>query len=62
MFIRVRDQEDNVNCFYKQTGENIIGFFIIVLEESQLVIVEVSGTLDRILERIIQDKGLLKML
>ena len=58
IFIRVREKNEMVECYYKQKSEDIIGIYTIVLDDDNLIIAEVRGRLDRIIEKAVQERGL----
>jgi len=58
-FVRVRERGgENIALFYKQLSNNAASIYTIVLERDELVIVEINGNLDMILEKAIQEHGL----
>jgi len=58
IFIRVREKNEMVECYYRQKSEDIIGIYAIVLDDNNLIIAEVGGRLDRIIEKAIKERGL----
>ena len=56
-FVRVREKNEMVECYYKLKSEDIIGIYAIVLDDDNLVIAEVRGRLDKIIEKAIQEHG-----
>ena len=58
IFIRVREKNDMVELYYREKSEDIIGIYAIVLNNEDLVIAEVGGRIDRIIEKAIQNHGL----
>jgi hypothetical protein len=57
-FVRVRDREQQVTLFYKAINDRISGVYAVVLAEDKLVVVEVQGKLDKLIEKAIQQHGL----
>jgi hypothetical protein len=57
MFIRVKEKDKHVNLFYKQINKHVSGLYVIVLEADEMVIVEVLGNLEQIIEQAIQEHG-----
>lgn len=58
-FIRVHKKNgENVLLFYRQLSDNASSIYTIVLERDELVIVEVNGNLDSILEKAIYEHRL----
>jgi hypothetical protein len=53
-FVRVRKKnEENVLILYRQMSEKIMSMYVISLEQNELVIVEVNGNLNNIMEKAI---------
>ncbi len=53
-FVHVRKRHgENVSLFYRQVSENEASIYTIVLEHNELVIVEINGNLNTILEKAI---------
>lgn len=57
IFIRAKEKDEHVNLFYKQVNEHIGSLYVIVLEKDEMVIVEVRGRLDKLIEEAIQKHG-----
>jgi hypothetical protein len=57
-FVRVRDHGQQVSLFYKAINDRIAGVYAIVLAEDKLVVVEVQGKLDSLIEKALQQRGL----
>lgn len=57
IFIRVKEKNEHVDLFYKQINKYISSMYVIVVEDDELVIVEVKGKLDRLIEKAIQEPG-----
>jgi hypothetical protein len=57
-FVRLRDHAQQVNLFYKPINDRIAGVYAVVLSEDTLVIVEIQGQLDNLIEKAIQQHGL----
>jgi hypothetical protein len=61
-FVRVRNRKgENVLLFYRQISEDTASIYAIVLEPDELVIAEINGQLDNILEKAICDHRLAGM-
>ena len=58
MFVRVKGKDEHVNLFYKQINEQLSSLYVIVLEDEELVIVEVKGKLDALIEQAIHEHGI----
>ena len=53
-FVHVRNRKgENVSLYYRQVSENTASIYAIVLEPDELVIAEINGNLDTILEKAI---------
>ncbi len=57
IFIRIKEKDEHVNLFYKQISKHVSGLYMIVLEADEMVIVEVLGNLEQIIEQAIQEHG-----
>lgn len=57
-FVRVRQEKEQVSLFYKQINEESASIYVIVLKKDDLVIVEVQGRLDSLIEKAIQKHGI----
>ncbi len=57
-FVRVRDNGQQVNLFYKAINDGLAGVYAVVLAEDKLVVVEVQGKLDKLIEKALQQQGL----
>ena len=54
-FIRVRDKKSTVNLFYKLIDEQNAGLFAVILDDNRLIIAEIKGELDQIIEKAIRE-------
>ncbi|MBN2012847.1 DUF4252 domain-containing protein [candidate division KSB1 bacterium] len=58
-FVRVRERDgQQVDIFYKTISDRMASIYAVVLDHDELVIVELKGRLDRIIEKAIQEQGL----
>ena len=58
-FVRVRERGGGqVDLFYKQISNHTASIYAVVLEHDELVIVEIKGRLEKILEKAIQEHGI----
>jgi len=57
-FVRVKDKDEHVNLLYKELKSHVCSLYIISLERDELVIVEVCGRLEKIIEQAIKEHGL----
>ena len=61
-FVRVRSRKkENVSLYYRQLSEDIASIYAIVLEPDELVITEINGKLDNILNKAICEHRLAGM-
>lgn len=62
LFVRVHNRKkENVSLYYRQLSENTVSIYAIVLEPDELVIAEISGKLDNILDKAICEHRLTGM-
>ena len=58
LFVNAREREEHVNLYYKQLNKYIGSMYIIVFEDEELVILEVRGNLENMIEKAIQQHGI----
>jgi hypothetical protein len=54
-FVRVRQENNQVTLFYKQINEHMLSIYVVVLDKDRLVIAEVQGHLDSIIQKALQE-------
>lgn len=57
LFVRVREKDENVNLYFKQISEKVCSLYCIVLEEDEMVLVEVKGRLDNLIQEALRERG-----
>jgi hypothetical protein len=57
-FVRVRDHEQQVSLWYKPINDRMSGVYVVVLNQGQLVVVEIQGRLDKLIEKALQEQGI----
>jgi hypothetical protein len=58
IFVRVRESGENVNLYFKEISDSCCGLYCIVIDNDEMVIVEVKGKLDRLIEQALRERGL----
>jgi len=54
-FISIREKNKTVECYYKSRNEEIFSIYFIFLNGKNLIISEINGRLDQIIEKAIQE-------
>jgi len=58
IFIRVREKEERVDCYFRELNELISSLYFIIQDGNDIVIMEVKGRFGRLIEKVIQERGL----
>ncbi len=58
MFVNAKNNNEHVNLYYRQINDVIGSMYVVVLERHEMIIVEVRGRLDKIIEAAIREHGL----
>lgn len=57
LFVNARERDEHVNLYYKQLNNYVGSLYVIVFENEELVILEVRGNLENMIEKAIQQHG-----
>jgi len=57
IFVRVRERGENVNLYFKEISDSCCGLYCIVIDNDELVIVEVQGRLDKLIEEALNERS-----
>ncbi|MBD3287581.1 DUF4252 domain-containing protein [candidate division KSB1 bacterium] len=57
LFINARERGEHVNLYFKELNRYFSSLYIIVFEDDELVILEVRGNLENMIEKAIQEHG-----
>jgi hypothetical protein len=53
-FVRVRQEGLQASLFYKQITPHVAGVYVVVVEQEHVVVIEIQGALDKIIEKALQ--------
>ncbi len=56
--VKARDRDEISSVYVKAEGEDLNSIFVIALSDDELVLAEISGDLDKLIEVIIREEGL----
>jgi len=58
LFVRVKEKDEHVDLFYKQINDHVSSIYVIVLEPEEMVLVELKGDQEKIIDTEIREHGL----